>query len=60
MIESLIVACAFAVTTPQGRICIKQDGNIEMPASIELTEASRRIWDEMARVYRVIKNERCI
>lgn len=60
MIETLIVACVLAVTTPAGQICIRQDGKVEIPADLPLDEASRRFWDELGKVYRIVKQEKCI
>lgn len=61
MIEGLVLTCVIAITTPQGeRICIKPDGKVEMPDNMALDEASRKFWDELAKVYVLIKNEKCI
>lgn len=60
MLAELVFTCVIAVLTPQGEICVKPDGNVEMPAGVEITDASRKFWDELAKVYRVIKDEKCI
>lgn len=58
--ENLIVACILSVTTPQGEICIKPDGKIEFPTGVELDKLSHQFWDEVAKVYLIIKAEKCI
>lgn len=59
-IESLIPSCALAVSTPSGDICIRPDGKVEIPADLPLDVASRRFWDELGKVYRIVKQENCI
>lgn len=58
--EGLILACVLAVTTPQGQICIKPDGTVEVPAGVPMDRVSRQFWDEIAKVYPVIKTDKCI
>lgn len=55
-----IYTCVIAVITPQGTICVKPNGEAELPPELELSDASRKFWDEIAKTYTVIKNEKCI
>jgi hypothetical protein len=58
--KELVLTCVLMVTTPQGEICIKPDGNVTMPANADITKQSRRFWEELAKTYKVIKTELCI
>lgn len=44
--------CAIAVVTPQGwEICVKTDGEVDLPKGLEISVAARAFWTELARVY---------
>ena len=57
---TIALTCILAVMTPQGQICVKPDGKVEMPAGLEIDKASREFWEEIARVYPFIKNDKYI
>ncbi len=58
--EKIILICALAISTPQGQICIKPDGNVVLPEPNRLTEQSKKFWQELGKVYRLVKDEWCL
>ena len=61
MLEGLVVTCVLAINTPSGeQICIKPDGNVEISAGLSVDRASRMFWEELAKTYRIVKQEKCI
>jgi len=55
-----IVACVVAVFTPQGQICVKPDGSVEIPSGVKINDASREFWDQIAKIYLKTKDEKCL
>lgn len=58
--KEIVISCVLMVTTPQGDICIKSDGNITMPTNANISEQSRKFWEELAKTYLFIKKEYCL
>lgn len=61
MLDTIILTCVLLVTTPQGgEICIKPDGTVQIPADVPMDRLSRQFWDELAKMYVLVKQEKCI
>lgn len=58
--KELVLTCVLMVTTPHGDICIKPNGQVEIPEGIQIDKASRDFWEELAKMYLVLKPEKCI
>lgn len=48
VVNELILTCILAVTTPQGQICVKPDGTVQIPENITIDQASRDFWKELS------------
>jgi hypothetical protein len=60
MIKELVLTCILAVSTPQGEICIKPDGRVEIPADVQIDKVSRDFWEELAKTYQLLNPQKCI
>ena len=60
MITNLVVTCVLMVSTPQGDICIKPDGNVTFPEGVALDRVSRQFWNELAKMFQIVKKDWCM
>lgn len=49
---ALVVTCVLAVPLPSGgEICVKQDGEVSIPADATLSDSAKAFWVELAAKY---------